>query len=365
MLRRGLARDREDRYPDVTAFVAALDAALGPIAAGPATQPWLDRDPELTQPGPRPTPQPGRRAARADAAAPARPRGSAVLALVGLLALAVGGGAGYAAQRGSAPTERTVDDDTGTLSVTVPADWDRADATEGWRPPNADGATFPALSVGTQPGLEPSRAGGEGVFVGAAAGHRLPEQVPQHPECDDAGRADPGHARTATTRRRSSTPTARRRRHRRARGPGDREHAAVGPGPQRRPRHRQPGPRRRRDPRDLSAGRQPVARAARIEAVVRASRSREPLLSTVRPVTAATAYAWRRRRSGPSAPSSPGGSRGRRRCLEGVVGLRGRPRSPRCRRWPRVLQRRDPGGLGHRDETGAGRSTMSTRSSRC
>ena len=55
-----------------------------------------------------------------------------------LVALAIGGGGGYAAQRELAPPDRTVDDDTGTLWVTVPSDWDRADATEGWRPPNAD-----------------------------------------------------------------------------------------------------------------------------------------------------------------------------------------------------------------------------------
>ena len=32
--------------------------------------------------------------------------------------------------------------------MTVPAAWDRADASGGWQPPNADGE-FPALSVGT------------------------------------------------------------------------------------------------------------------------------------------------------------------------------------------------------------------------
>ena len=113
VLRRGLARDREDRYPSVTEFVNALAAALGPVAAGPATQPWLDRDPELTQPGPRPTRR-GRTSGELPEPALPRRRGRrvAVLALVGVLALAVGGGAGYAAQRQRAPTERTVDDDT-------------------------------------------------------------------------------------------------------------------------------------------------------------------------------------------------------------------------------------------------------------
>ena len=138
VLHRGLARDRDDRYPSVTEFVDALAAALGPVATGPATQPWLDRDPELTQPGPRPTVQPDSGDLPEPALPSRRGRRLAVLALVGLVALAVGGGAGYAAQRELAPTERTVTDENGNLSVTVPADWDRADATQGWTPPGSD-----------------------------------------------------------------------------------------------------------------------------------------------------------------------------------------------------------------------------------
>jgi hypothetical protein len=187
VLRRGLARDRDDRYPTVTDFVTALAAALGPIASGPVTQPWLDRDPELTQPGPRPTVSPDGRELPEPDLPSRRGRRLAVLALVGLLALAVGGGAGYAAQRQLAPTERTVTDDTGSLSVTVPADWDRADATGGWEPPNADGAQFAALSVGTSDDWA-SAEGGQGVFAGLLASTVLPTQMPQHPECGDAGR---------------------------------------------------------------------------------------------------------------------------------------------------------------------------------
>ncbi len=188
VLHRGLARSRDDRYPTVTEFVDAVAAALGPVAAGPVTQPWLDRDPELTQPGPRPTVQPDSRDLPEPALPRRRGRRLAALAMVGLLALAVGGGAGYAAQRGLAPTERTVTDDNGTLSVTVPTDWDRADATQGWEPPNADG-DFPALSVGTSKDWASEGAGGEGVFLALLPGTELPKQVPQHPECDTAGRA--------------------------------------------------------------------------------------------------------------------------------------------------------------------------------
>ena len=188
VLHRGLARDRDDRYPTVTAFVTALESALGPAATGPATQPWLDRDPELTQPGPRPTVQPD----SGDLPDPALPRRRgrrlAVLTLVGLVALAVGGGGGYAAQRELAPTERTVTDENGNLSVTVPADWDRADATQGWTPPGSDNE-LSALSVGTSADWASAGATGEGVFLGLLNADELPDQVPQHPECDTAGRA--------------------------------------------------------------------------------------------------------------------------------------------------------------------------------
>jgi serine/threonine protein kinase len=186
VLRRGLARKREDRYPDVTAFVTALAAALGPIATGPATQPWLDRDPELTQPGPRPTPQPAEGELPEPTLPRRRGRRLAVLTLVGLVALAIGGGGGYAAQRELGTSDqRTIYDDLGTLSVSVPDDWDRADSTDGWQPPNSD-SDFPALSVGTSPDW-PSTKNGEGVFVALLPSTVLPKQVPQHPECTDPG----------------------------------------------------------------------------------------------------------------------------------------------------------------------------------
>jgi len=188
VLRRGLARSREDRYPSVTDFVRALDRALGPVAPGPATQPWLERDPELTQPGPRPTLPPDQGAIPEPSLPRHRGRRLAVLMVVGALALVVGGGAGYAAQRQLAPTERTVEDAQGTLSVTVPSHWDRADALDGWRPPNAHG-TFPALSVGTSKDWAEAGVSGEGVFVGLLpSGTDLPDQLPQHPECKSAGR---------------------------------------------------------------------------------------------------------------------------------------------------------------------------------
>ena len=187
VLHRGLARRREDRYPTVTEFVDALARALGPVATGPATQPWLDRDPELTQPGPRPTPHPAEGGLPEPTLPRRRGRRLAVLSLVGLLALAVGGGAGYAAQRELAPTDRTVTDVSDTLSVTVPADWDRADARGGWTPPGTD-TQMPALSVGTSATWSTKDSTHEGVFLGLLSATALPDQVPQHPECTSPGR---------------------------------------------------------------------------------------------------------------------------------------------------------------------------------
>ncbi|WP_230487402.1 serine/threonine-protein kinase [Nocardioides anomalus] len=185
VLRRGLARDREDRFGTVTAFVDALVAAVDAPDDGSAT--LLHRDPELTQPGPRPTVRPTVRPTEGAAAPPPRRRGRrvAVLALVGVVALAVGGGAGYAVQRSVAPTDHTVTDDT--LAVTVPEAWDR-EATDGWLPPNGeDGPRLSAVSAGTTSDWASSEDG-EGVFAGLLASTKLPEELPAHPECGSAGR---------------------------------------------------------------------------------------------------------------------------------------------------------------------------------
>jgi hypothetical protein len=107
----------------------------------------------------------------------------------------VGAAGGYAIERGLARPV-TVSDDTGSLSVTVPDDWERAVAADGWRPPHGSG-DFPALSVGT--GRDWAAADdGEGVFLGILPGTKLPTQVPRHPECaspqapvDDTADGDP------------------------------------------------------------------------------------------------------------------------------------------------------------------------------
>ena len=113
-------------------------------------------DPALARPRPRahparPAAQPG---ARPPATCPSRGRRAAAAGSrrwPWWASLALVGRRGSRVRRPARPRpdRATVTDDTGTLSVTVPADWDRADATGGWEPPNADGGQFPALSVGT------------------------------------------------------------------------------------------------------------------------------------------------------------------------------------------------------------------------
>lgn len=202
VVRRGLARDREDRWPDVPAYVDALTAALGREAVADLPGRWLPVDPQLTRPGARPSPGPvpvspvsrGNRHddSRPQPPAPRRTRARLVGVLAGLVALAGGAAAGWAVEQRQDP-DATLTDASGSLSVTVPSGWDRAVASDGWRPPGGD-SEYAALSVGTARGWTATRSRSQGVFLGILPGTDLPTQVPQHPECaaaqppvDDAG----------------------------------------------------------------------------------------------------------------------------------------------------------------------------------
>lgn len=183
VVRRGLAVDRGDRWPDVASYVEALTAALGPDAAVDHSAPWLPLDPELTQPGARPSPllpaDP-----LPDPMLPRRTGRRLLGVLAAVAALLAGAGVGYAVeQRGDA--EVTVADRTGTLSVSVPGDWDRARSARGWKAPDG-GGEFPALSVGTAPEWTDVGTTAQGIFLGIMPGDELPDQVPQHPECRTA-----------------------------------------------------------------------------------------------------------------------------------------------------------------------------------
>ena len=192
VVRRALARDRDDRWPDVRSFVAALEEALAPVVDQRAPASVLPLDPELTQPGARPSAVAGNRTGEPTeppATVPAgRSRGRRALVaaatVVGAVAvLATGAAGGLAWQRSADAEPVTVDDAAGALSVTVPAAWHRAVATGPWEPPDAE-REYPALSVGD--GADWTTQGGQGVFVGMLPGDELPERLPQHPECEDA-----------------------------------------------------------------------------------------------------------------------------------------------------------------------------------
>jgi serine/threonine protein kinase len=181
VVRRGLAVDREERWPDVTSYLSALGAALGPVGAD-APEPWLPVDPYLTQPGaapsraaagsPLPDPVPPRRRRRWVAAA-------AACVLVPAVAVA----AGYVVA-GDPPESETVDDASGALTVTVPSEWYAAVATDEWRPPG-ESDDYPAISVGTSPDWR-EKPGEQGVFLGVLPQSELPDRAPGHPECDVA-----------------------------------------------------------------------------------------------------------------------------------------------------------------------------------
>jgi eukaryotic-like serine/threonine-protein kinase len=183
VVRRGLAEDRDDRWPDVAAFTDALTRAadgVDPAADGVPRVLPLDR--QLTQPGARPSPRPVAGQVP-EATPPPRGRGSAVLVAAIALALLAAGGAGGYALWPRIDSTTTLSDSRSSLTVTVPDSWDRGGATDGWRPQAAT-TTYPALSVGTS--ADWSTTGGEGVFVGILPGTRLPSTVPGHPECGSA-----------------------------------------------------------------------------------------------------------------------------------------------------------------------------------
>jgi len=179
VVRRGLATDRDERWPDVAAFTAALAQAAGSGQGVVGAPRVLPIDPQRTQPGARPSPL----TAQPPLADPTPPKSTgrrrvlvAVAAVFLLVAGAVGGYAAWLGLDGST----TLSDSRSTLTVTVPDDWDHDTATDGWQPPDAD-TTYPALSVGASADWETS--GGEGVFVGLLPGSKLPRTVPGHPEC--------------------------------------------------------------------------------------------------------------------------------------------------------------------------------------
>jgi len=240
VVRRGLARLREDRYPTVIDFADALAAAMReatgevPAVTTPG-DPWLAIDPALTLPGVRPSARPAAaeldgasgapgpvatsavatvaadRADTAETTEPAghRERSRTVRArragrrglVAGAALLVVAAGAGYATYAGTRPGRGaspgvTVTDAQGLISVTVPASWAKVESTAGWSPPirepNAP-AAYPAVAVGTSDVWNSATVDARGVFAAVIPGDRFPTRLPGHPRC------------TATTPNRSTT----------------------------------------------------------------------------------------------------------------------------------------------------------------
>ncbi|GAB2632378.1 serine/threonine-protein kinase [Nocardioides ginkgobilobae] len=197
VVRRALAREREERWPDVATFVAAVEDALGCPVDGP-TLPWLPLDPDLTHAGPAPSlgaavdpggtgGTGGRGAASTSGERASGPRWPyAAAALLLGAAAAVGAFAGARALADErVPDLTVVTDASGTLEAEVPGGWTRVTGEAGWTAPQDDG-TYPALSVGSEAGWTEDRSTGHGVFLALMPGTDLPERMPGHHECDSA-----------------------------------------------------------------------------------------------------------------------------------------------------------------------------------
>ncbi|WP_210649566.1 serine/threonine-protein kinase [Nocardioides sp. SYSU D00065] len=185
VVRRGLAKDRAERFSDVASFTAALADALGGRPDG-APRAWIPADPDHTQA----TPDPGRTGVATGTAPdppapPARQRRRRPWLVAGVLCLALGAGVGWAAER-LTTSERTVEDVTGTISVRVPEDWAAQVDPERWTPVG-DEQEHPSIASGSRPGWNTEEDPAPGVFVGILAAGELPPQVPQHPACGEAG----------------------------------------------------------------------------------------------------------------------------------------------------------------------------------
>jgi eukaryotic-like serine/threonine-protein kinase len=194
VVHRGLAGDREDRFPDVPAYVAALMDALDPTFEGADDAPtaWISPDPALTHvsSGSFGSASFGSGSFGSGSFAPAAavPPDPAVRrrwALVGAGALVLGLVGGFAAERGLT-SERVLEDASGTISVRVPDRWAAAVDADGWTPPDAEGPS-PALSAGTAARWNGDADPGHGVFVGLLRANDLPTRLPQHEECEVRG----------------------------------------------------------------------------------------------------------------------------------------------------------------------------------
>lgn len=178
---KGLAKDRDERFDDIESFTAALVDAMGG-EVDDAPQAWIPTAPELTQaaPGPGLTEPAGDLPTGRVSSS-----GRRWLWLVaGVLALVVGGGAGWGLEQ-TATSLRTLEDKSGFLTVTVPEEWAAQVDPEPWTPVEGLGEQ-PALATGASPGWNTDATPAPGVFVGLLPGEKLPSRVPQHAACESS-----------------------------------------------------------------------------------------------------------------------------------------------------------------------------------
>ena len=176
---KALSKDRADRFDDVESFTSALvDALGGQVEEAPLA--WVPADPGLTQATARPaTTDPVR-----DLPPAAARRRRVPWLAAGAVALALGGGTGWAMER-AATTERTLQDATGQISVTVPEAWAAQVDPERWTPVEGE-QELPSLATGSNEGWNTDAEPAEGLFVGMLAGEKLPSRVPGHPDCESS-----------------------------------------------------------------------------------------------------------------------------------------------------------------------------------
>lgn len=189
-VRRGMAPDREDRFPTVSEFADALSAALSgtadtvtsapvPIAGARVVRPNPDHSTQRERPSTTVRRRKGRWWRRTAAAA--------VLAVLGAGAAVTS----FEVAHGAARVRVT--DDTGQLSVSVPKGWADYRATNGWNPPSPAGSpstTEPALSTGTNRYWNNAQMSAQGVFVALVPGSTLAARLPRHPACTAGKRKD-------------------------------------------------------------------------------------------------------------------------------------------------------------------------------
>ncbi len=180
---KALSKDRADRFDDVESFTSALVEALGgQVEEAPLS--WVPAAPEPTHAVARPA-DTDRLGDSTPPAVPARRRRLPWL-VAGIVALAGGFGIGWAVER-SSTSERTIEDETGRIAVTVPESWATQVHPEQWVPP-LDGQTEqPALATGSRPGWNSVDDPAPGVFVGLLQSEKLPARVPQHFACESNG----------------------------------------------------------------------------------------------------------------------------------------------------------------------------------